>query len=161
MKNPVLVLGLGNTLFTDDAAGILAVRAAEARWQGGGVDFDEAMAGGLELLDRISGYQAVLVVDAAVTGERAPGEVYLIDLASLPAGLAGDAHGADLGTALVTGRRLSVPLPKRLELLAIEAGDINSLGETLTRPVAAAIPTAVDAILATTAALVREVGTDA
>lgn len=158
--NSVLVLGVGNTLFSDDGAGILAVRAARERWKGDGVDFDEAMAGGLELLDRLVGYRAVLVVDAAVTGQAAPGEVFLLDAASLASGVVGGAHGADLGTALAVGMALGVPMP-RVEVLAIEAADIATVGEALTPAVAGAIGSAAAAVLEMASALAEEVGSGA
>lgn len=157
MRNPVLVLGIGNTLFTDDGAGLYAVRLAASRWQGRGVDFAEAMVGGLELMDLLAGYQAALIVDAAVTGCAAPGEVFLIDVDSLPAFAGGGAHGAHLGTALETAARLGVAMPSRVVALAIEAGDVETLGEELTPPVAAAMETACTAILSLATELVSGV----
>ncbi|HYF95303.1 MAG TPA: hydrogenase maturation protease [Symbiobacteriaceae bacterium] len=136
----VLVLGIGNTLFTDDGFGILAVQAAEALWEGpDGVDFSVAMAGGLELMDLLAGYGAALVVDAAVTGHAAPGELYLLNVQGLAAAGAGGAHGAHLGTALETARRLGITMPARLKVLAAEAQNIYSFGEQPTAAVAAAI----------------------
>lgn len=154
----VLVLGVGNTLFTDDGAGVQAVRRAQARWAGSNVEFCEAAAGGLELMDILTGYQAALVVDVALTGQVPPGEIYSLDLESLPALDTGGAHGAHLGTALEVARRMGIPMPRHLEVLALEAADVTSLGEELTPAVAAAIEPAAEAILRLVGSLLVRVG---
>lgn len=157
MKNPVLVLALGNTLFTDDGAGIYAVRKARSRWQGDGVDFDEAEIGGFELLHHLVGYDAVLIVDVAVTGLADPGEIYMVNTESLPATLSVRAHGAGLGTALSVARSLKLDLPRRLEFLAIEAQDIRTIGEIPTTPVADAIRPAAEQIIRIAREMLAEV----
>lgn len=157
MPNQVLVLGIGNTLFTDDAAGLLVIRAVQARWTGAGVDFAEAMAGGLELMDLLSGYRAAVIVDAAVTGQAVPGEIYTLAPESLGTAVTGGAHGAHLGTALEVARRLGLPMPERLEVVAIEAQDVSGFGESLTPALAAAIEPAAAFVLRLAEALVQEV----
>lgn len=147
MKNPVLVLGIGNPIFTDDGAGIYAVRLAKSKWQGEGVDFLEAEVGGFDILHYILGYKAALIVDVAVTGLTEPGDIYMIDTDALPPSLSTRTHGAGLGTALSVGRSLNLDLPGRIELLAIEAADITNMSEIPTTPVADAIRPAADQIL--------------
>jgi len=123
------------------------VRLAKARFPGDGVDFIEAEVGGFDLLQYILDYKAVLIVDAAITGLTEPGDIYLVDTDALPTGLSTRAHGAGLGTALSVGRSLNLRLPTRIELLAIEASDITTVGEIPTTPVADAIRPAVEQIL--------------
>lgn len=147
MKNSVLILGIGNPLFTDDGAGIYAVRLAKARWTGEGVDFQEAEVGGFDLLHHLLGYEAVLIVDVAVTGLTEPGDSYMIDTDALPPSLSARSFGAGLGTALSVGRSLNLKIPRRVEFLAIEAADITHAGEIPTTPVADAIRPAADQIL--------------
>ncbi|HWI60352.1 MAG TPA: hydrogenase maturation protease [Symbiobacteriaceae bacterium] len=146
-RNPVLVLGIGNPIMTDDGAGIYAVRLAKSRWQGEGVDFLDAEVGGFDLLHYILGYKAALIVDVAVTGLTEPGDIYMIDTDALPPSLSTRAHGAGLGTALSVGRSLNLDMPARIEFLAIEAADISNVSEIPTTPVADAIRPAAEQIL--------------
>jgi hydrogenase maturation protease len=142
-KNPVLVLGIGNTLCTDDGAGVYAVRVARRLWQGFGVDFEEVSAGGYALIHRVVGREAVLIVDTAVTGLAEPGETYEVAASALPPTLTARGYGAGLGTALNVARKLGLPLPRQISFLAIEGQDISSPGDIPTTPVADAIrPTA-------------------
>ena len=147
MQHPVLILGIGNPLFTDDGAGIYAVRLAKSRWTGDGVDFREAEVGGFDLLHHLLGYEAVLIVDVAVTGLTEPGDSYMIDTDALPPSLSARSFGAGLGTALSVGRSLNLKIPRRVEFLAIEASDITHAGDIPTTPVADAIRPAADQIL--------------
>lgn len=146
-QSPVLVLGLGNPRCTDDGAGIYAVRLAKSRWTGEGVDFHEAEVGGFNLLHHLLGYEAVLIVDVAVTGLTEPGDSYMIDTDALPPSLSARSFGAGLGTALSVGRSLNLKIPRRVEFLAIEASDISRAGEIPTTPVADAIRPVTDQIL--------------
>jgi hydrogenase maturation protease len=157
MGNPVLVLGIGNTLFTDDGAPIYAVRLARRLWRGAGVDFAEVSAGGLELVQRLVGYRAAVLVDAAVTCLAQPGEIYAVRAESLPPSLSVRSYGAGLGTALAVGRSLGLDLPQRIEFLAIEAQDITTVGEIPSTEVADAIRPAAAEILRLAAALLSAV----
>lgn len=155
-NNPVLVLGIGNTLLTDDGAGVYAVRMARRLWQGSGVDFAETACGGYDLIHWLTGYQAVLIVDVAVTGLADPGEVYEVNVDALPATLSVRGHGAGLGTALSVGRSLNLPLPRRIHFLAIEAQDISTKGDIPTTPVADAIRPTAQEVLRFAEELLRE-----
>ena len=64
-----LVLGLGNPLLGDDAVGLKVAALVRERLDGApGVDVLEEEAGGLRLMERMTGYDRAVLVDAAVTG---------------------------------------------------------------------------------------------
>ncbi|HLN64487.1 MAG TPA: hydrogenase maturation protease [Symbiobacteriaceae bacterium] len=153
-KNPVLVLGIGNTLFTDDGAGVYAVRVAKRLWRGEGVDFEEAQVGGFELVHYIVGRRAVLIVDAAVTGLAEPGAISAVNVDALPPTFTVRGWGAGLGTALNVARSMRLPLPDAIQFLMIEAQDISCVGEIPTTPVADAIRPAAQEVLRITTELV-------
>ena len=56
-------------------------------------------------------------------------------------------HDMNLPTALEMGRRLGLTLPDTIEILAVEAEDVTTFGETCTPAVAAAIPVVTELVL--------------
>ena len=78
MTAPVLVLGLGNELFTDEGIGIEAARLIAGR------DFDcvEVVDGGtlgLDLVPTLADRDHLLVLDAMVEDGSAPGDIVRLD----------------------------------------------------------------------------------
>ncbi|MGD2041908.1 MAG: hydrogenase maturation protease [Anaerolineae bacterium] len=146
-----LVLGLGNPILTDDGIGIRVVREAATRCPNGKASFAEASLGGLRLLDVINGYDRVILVDAIQTRGGTPGDIYYMGPGDLMASLHSDSsHDLSLPGALKLGRRLGMQVPDddAFEIIAIEVKDVLTFGETHTPAVSAAIPHAVDAVLA-------------
>jgi hydrogenase maturation protease len=152
IPNPkTLVLGLGNPILTDDGVGIYVVRAAAARCQRDNVTFAEASVGGLRLLDTIAGYERVIVVDAIRARDGKPGDVYRLQPSHLQTSLhSGSTHDLSLAGALALGRRMGMALPddESISIIAIEVEDVLTFGESCTPVVTAAIPRAVEAVLA-------------
>lgn len=152
-----LVLGLGNPILTDDGVGIHVVRAVAARFPAprspvpnSQPAFAEASVGGLRLLDALAGYERVILIDAIQTRGGQPGNVYRLAASDLPASLhSGSSHDLSLPAALDLGRRLGMVLPsdEDLTLLAVEAEDVLTFGETCTPVVAEAIPHVVQLVL--------------
>ena len=164
-----LVLGLGNPILTDDGVGIHVVRAvagclASQPDLADGVGFAEASVGGLRLLELLAGYQRVILIDAIQTPDGLPGDIRCFSLEkSLDSGgagprsslhpncsgstmHAGSTHDLSLQGALAWGRQNGMALPADEDILivAVEAQDVLTFGETCTPAVAAAIPRAAD-----------------
>ena len=146
-----LVVGLGNLVRTDDAAGPLATR--RARKELGDlrehVDFAENYSGGFDLLETMCGYRAVLLVDSMVTGAHAPGhfEVFLPQApeARCQAGPL-NSHGLNLLMLMEVGREFGLPVPERALIAGIEAADVETFSESLTDRVAAGLDRVVEGI---------------
>jgi len=146
-----LVLGMGNTILRDDGIGIYVAQAAAERFQRDDVTFDEASVGGMRLLDVLGGYERIIMVDAIKTRDGKPGDVYRLHPGDLRVSLhAGSTHDLSLPGALALGRGLGLPLPddEDFVIIAIEVEDVLTFGEECTPAVAAAIPRAVEAVLA-------------
>ena len=146
-----LLLGLGNPILTDDGIGVYVVRAVADRWSGDGVDFQEASVGGLRLLEVIAGYDRLILVDAIQTPDGAPGQIHRLTPDDLRTSLhAGSTHDLSFQGALAWGRRIGMALPPddAITIIAVEADDVLTFGEALTPVVAAALPDAVEAVLA-------------
>ena len=151
-KTKTLVLGLGNPILTDDGVGIQVVRAAAARRSPtDSVTFAEASVGGLRLLDFLAGYDRVVMVDAIQSHDGQPGEIYRLGPGDLPVSIhSGSTHDLSLPEALTLGRRLGMALPEDqgIVILAVEVEDILTFGDSCTPAIIAAIPRAVEAVLA-------------
>jgi hydrogenase maturation protease len=147
-----LVLGLGNTILTDDGVGIHVVRAAATQCSPmNGVTFALASVGGLRLLDVLAGYDQVVLVDAIQTQGGKPGEVYCLRPGELLQSLhSGSTHDLSLPGALALGRGMGMDLPndEAISILAVEVEEVHTFGETCTPAVMAAIPGAVEVVLA-------------
>lgn len=143
----ILVLGLGNPLLGDDAVGLKVAALVRDRLEGvPGVNVEEEEAGGLRLMERMTGYDRVVLVDAAVTGGT-PGEVRRLAPDDLPTQRTATAHGIDLPSALVLGRQLGYPMPAEVTIVAIEAESVLEFRHDMTPAVAAAVEPAVAAVL--------------
>lgn len=149
MAGLTLVLGLGNSILTDDGLGIHAVRAVASQCPRDDVVTAEASVGGLRLLDLVAGYDRIILIDAIETPNGSPGRVYRLRPNDLRRSLhSGSTHDLSLMGALTLGRRLGMHLPddEAIIIFAIEAQDVITFGEECTPTVAAAIPSVVEMV---------------
>jgi hydrogenase maturation protease len=138
----ILILGIGQSLRGDDAAGLEAVRL----WQelcpetAQRVRLEFAELPGLGLLDLLKGMDAAVLVDAVHT-MSAPGTILHLspdDLASF-APDSRSAHGWGVAETLQLGRSLYPSLADcRISLIGIEAGPMD-MGADLSPQVQAAL----------------------
>ncbi len=146
-----LVLGLGNPILSDDGVGIYVVRAVALQATTADVDFQEANVGGLRLLEAITGYDRLILVDAIQTPDGTPGQIYTLSPHDLRTSLhAGSTHDLSFRGALAWGRAMGLALPAddAITIIAIEVADVLTFGETLTPMVAAAVSDAVATVAA-------------
>lgn len=153
-KNATLVLGLGNTLLTDDGVGIHVIRrlSADASTPAWVTPIDGGTMG-FRLTTLLAAADDILIIDAADLAEP-PGTIRLIDATALAAHLArtrkSSAHEAGLAD-LLTLLRLENITPANLALLAIQPITID-WGETLSEAVEKSVaPACIIAISTATA----------
>ena len=146
-----LVIGLGNPILGDDGVGWKVVEEVKSAINHQlPVEIDTAALGGLSLMERLIGYERVIIVDSMETGSSPVGSVSVFPLASLPDPMAGhsaSAHDATLITALRTAEQLGADIPRKIDIVAIEANNVYNFSEELSHPVAAAVPLAVEKVL--------------
>ena len=158
----VLVLCLGNDILRDDGVGWAIAAQLEARHPEPRIPNPEprmfvkrSALSGFYLLDELTGWDRVLVVDAVRTGQHPPGTVLSFPFEALGTEAGPSPHAVGLPTVIRLGRQSGVPLPSWIHIVAIEAEDMESFVEGLTPAVEAAVPKAVAVIrsvLARTAA---------
>jgi hydrogenase maturation protease len=132
-----LVLGLGSSILSDDAVGIVVARKLGERLAGRD-DIDVAVneEAGFTLLEESLGYDRLVVIDAILTGAE-PGTIHRLDLTDLDRSIHSNSpHGMNLATVLELGRRQGMAVPGEVVIFAIEAPDVLTFGEELSAPLA-------------------------
>ena len=137
-RKDILVLALGNEQLKDDGVGLAAGRALD-RLYAGRVDVVEAPESGLGLLDHIVPYRRVLVLDAIQQGDE-PGTIKEFGIQSLTPVPSPSPHYIGLPMAMEIARRMGLPLPDEMIILAMEVEDPFFIEEGLTDKVARALP---------------------
>ena len=143
-----LVLGLGNDLYGDDAAGLEVVRRLRHEAAAGRrlfcdakkTDFEECALSGLALLDVITGYDALLIVDTIKKPKPRTGQVRLLEARDLRALPGPSPHYISVPQTIEIGKRLGLRVPSRIKVVAVEAKNIHRLGEGLSEEMARAMP---------------------
>ena len=139
----VAVVGIGNSLLTDDGAGIHSLeRFAEINTDDDVFCLDGGTVG-LALLDRLSNLTGIIVLDAMKLG-KPPGSVTVLEGDAMDAHLRnqhGSVHEVGLSD-LMDALRLRSDLPERRALVGIEPADMD-WGTWPSPAVAAALPEAV------------------
>jgi hydrogenase maturation protease len=149
MKTRTLLLGLGNPILSDDGVGIRVALAIEAELgRDTAVDVVDASVGGLGLLDLVTGYDRLIVIDSIKQRGGKPGEVYRLELSDLDRTIhSSNAHDTNFATALEFGRQCGLPIPEEIVIYAIQIHENTEFGEDLTPSVEKAIPRIVRTIM--------------
>jgi hydrogenase maturation protease len=148
-QKTTLILGLGNDILTDDAIGLQVARAIQQRLAPtDNIDVKESAEMGLSLLDLISGYRDLVVVDAVQTGRAKPGFIHELTTAQIKAFPTLAPHGFGIGEALALGAKLQMQIPQCVRVLAIEVEDPFTLSHEMTPAVQGAVPIAAERALA-------------
>lgn len=147
----VLVIGLGNPILGDDGVGWRVVQQLDGRpSREAYVETDCLAVGGLGLMERVLGYQRVILVDAIVTAKSPVGTVRVLALAEVEdpgLGHSASSHDATLWAALQVAAAAGASVPDRVDIVAIEVPTGYNFTEDLSPSVAAAVPIAASAVL--------------
>ena len=146
-----LVIGLGNPILGDDGVGwkviehltqILDSRAS--------IELDCLSTGGLSLMERMLGFERVIIIDSIETGQSPEGSVKAFPLAALEnprMGHSASTHDTSLMTALQTAQTMGMKVPSRVHVVAIEAKNVYDFSESLSTSVEHAVPIAAQKVL--------------
>jgi len=144
------LIGLGNTILSDDGVGVYLARAVKQRLGAAStVDVVESEVGGFDLMELMRDWERVLLVDAVQLAGLAPGELVRLELDGPRGSLRlASIHDVDLPTGLELGRRLGYAMPDEVELYGVQGVDLFTVGEELTPALAAALPRLTEELLA-------------
>ena len=138
MKNKVLILGMGNSILSDDAIGLIIAEKIykffeyESRNKNHEYFLELAETGGMNLLDIIKGYDELIVIDSVKTGKFEPGEVVEI---TPERGIGShrllSSHDVSLFECLKMGRELEHKMPDTVRIFGIEILNNEEFSEKL------------------------------
>ena len=148
MLKPLLVLCLGNEIISDDGFGPeIARRLTLHNDLLEHADVVFAPIAGFYLIDLLAEREKVLIVDTIRTGKAVPGTLYSFPAGEFtPSNNLITSHQISLPIALELGRRFGANMPHVLDLIAVEAEDLETLSEELSLHVHAAVDKALDLI---------------
>jgi len=144
-----IVLGVGNPILRDDGVGIHVARKIKEKINNPNVVVDEAITGGMNLLDLMTGYDKAILIDAVNIKNENVGEVLSFPLSSLSTTHSDNPHDASLMEALELSKKLGQEnIPKEIIVVGIVLKEIPYIfGEELSPEIAKAVPRAIDLTL--------------
>lgn len=138
------VVALGNPLRGDDGLGVRLLEALREQDLPDDVDLYDAGTGGMRVIHKLADVDDVILIDV-VQFDGEPGEFVWFspdEVESIRE--EGSSHDPNLFEAIELSRRLD-EAPDRIRCLGVEPDDL-SVGEGLSEPVEAAIPTLLDSL---------------
>ena len=140
-----IVIGVGNPILQDDGIGIHVANQLKQHVSHPDVTFDEALTGGMNLLDLILGYDKAILIDAVNIKNAKNGEVKRFLLSDFPSAHSNNPHDVSLLEALKLAERLGEKrIPNEIVIIGIVLKEIPYVfGDKLSSKIAAAVPEAV------------------
>jgi hydrogenase maturation protease len=135
-----IVLGLGNTILSDDGVGVYTARTLSDELADC-ADIVEAELAGFDLVEMLTGYERAIIIDAIELDGEKPGSVFRLapdDMRITPR--LASFHDIDIVTAIALGRRLGLEMPSEVVIYAVQVEDALTIGEGCLPSVEAVIP---------------------
>jgi hydrogenase maturation protease len=128
-----LVLGMGNTLLSDDGIGIIIERYLEQELSGvREIDFVETSWGGFRIIDILSGYDYAVIADSIKTANKPQGHIYHLKVNDfLPTLRLTSYHDINFATALELAETLGIKIPKDIDIFAVEVENNYTISEQI------------------------------
>lgn len=117
----ILVFGVGNPLLTDDGIGPKLVEELKGLINDKRICFETSFLGGMEVLEYVSGYNRLVIIDAIKTPGGIIGDVYHLTPGDFRETChLSSFHDVSFLTALKLGDKLGFSIPKQIDIIAIE-----------------------------------------
>ena len=144
-----IVLGVGNQILGDDGVGIHVTDILKERVINPNITIDDAITGGMNLLELILGYDKAIIVDAVKTNKGENGEVKRIPLDNFSTMHSCNPHDVSLIEAIDMAKKMGENrIPREIIVIGILMKEIPcEFGEKLSKNIATAVPKAVDMTL--------------
>ena len=144
-----LVLGIGNPILGDDGVGVHVAQELAKKIRGKDVDVKNASFDGLNLLELITGYDKLIVIDAIMADDDKVGEIYKLTPENISelAGFTTSPHHSNLASTIEMGKKL-LPgrMPEEVTIFAVGTQEVTQVTEEMTDKVSEAIPKVVSLV---------------
>jgi hydrogenase maturation protease len=143
----ILVLGLGNSIMTDDGFGVRAVNTLSSRYHfQGEVTLVDGGTLGLDLLPYLEGVESLLIIDA-LNMRKEPGRIFRLEGEEVPRAFASKLSVHQMGLQdLLAVAELQGHVPSRLVVWGVQPESIE-MGTVLTKAVESAVEPVVQNVL--------------
>ncbi|MFH1259284.1 MAG: hydrogenase maturation protease [Elusimicrobiota bacterium] len=149
-NNKTLILGLGNPILSDDAAGIIVGRKVYEFLLNSrsvfAVEFREASYAGWRLIDFLGGYSRAVIIDAVLDDSMAVGEVCEINRSAICSIHLQSSHGMGLAEALELAGQSGMLMPRQIYIYGIGINKADKFGESLSPEIEQKLPSIVQEI---------------
>jgi len=144
-----IVLGIGNLILGDDGVGVHVANEVKKHIHSPNITVDEAITGGMNLLDLLLGYDKAVIIDAVKSEDSEQGEVKRIKLSDFTTMHSCNPHDVSLIEAIEMANKLGEDrIPEEIIVIGIMMKEIPcEFGEELSEKIAAAVPKAVEMTL--------------
>ena len=133
-KTQSVILGFGNTILRDDGIGVsVGEEVAEQL----GIEFEPCSMFGFEIIDRISGYEQVFVIDSILVEEKQVGKLFEFDLEDFKnCRHISSPHSTNFAGGLKVAEQLELSVPEEVKIFGIGVQNTNEFGTELSQPLA-------------------------
>ena len=144
-----IILGVGNKILGDDGVGIHVTDELKKYVKDPNVTIDDAVTGGMNLLELLLGYDKAIIVDAVKSNEGKIGEVKRIPLDNFSTMHSCNPHDVSLIEAIEVAKKMGEErIPQEIIIIGIIMKEIPcEFKENLSESIEAAVPKAVEMTL--------------
>jgi hydrogenase maturation protease len=144
-----IILGVGNQILGDDGVGVHVANELRKHIQDPNIIIDEAITGGMNLLDLLLGYNKAIIIDAVKSETGENGEVKRIPLSDFSTMHSCNPHDVSLSEAIEMAKKVGeTKIPKEIIVIGIMMKQIPcEFGDKLSKNIAMAVPKAVEMTL--------------
>ena len=144
-----IVLGVGNQILGDDGVGVHIANELRKHVKDPDIIIDEAVTGGMNLLELILGYEKAIIIDAVRSENARDGDVKKIPLSSFSTFHACNPHDVSLFEAIKMAKKMGEDrIPKEIVIIGILMKKIScEFSEKLSPVIQDAVPKALTLII--------------
>lgn len=144
-----IVLGVGNQILGDDGVGVHIANELKKHINNPNITIDEAITGGMNLLDLILGYDKAIIIDAVKTENGDNGEVIRVPINDFTTMHSCNPHDVSLIEAIKMAKKMGEDrIPQEIIVIGVLMKKMPcEFGEKLSKKIAEAVPKAIEMTL--------------